>query len=85
LLDAVPAIVSRQVMVADAHHCIPVPSRIYERSTHTGRPLGSSEFIQVLGEEMRRNLAPKKGGRPEKSPGDTNQEKFTLTNKQQDW
>jgi len=32
--------------------------------THTGRPLGTPEFIAALEERMRRRLAPKKGGRP---------------------
>jgi putative transposase len=34
------------------------------RSTHTGRPLGSAEFVQALEGSMKRRLAPRKGGRP---------------------
>jgi putative transposase len=34
------------------------------RSTHTGRPLGSSEFIHSLEEVTLRRLRPQKGGRP---------------------
>jgi len=41
--------------------------------THTGRPLGTPEFIAALEERMRRKLAPKKGGRPETSRENRNQ------------
>jgi putative transposase len=34
------------------------------RCTHTGRPLGSAEFVQALERSMKRRLAPQKGGRP---------------------
>ena len=34
------------------------------QSTHTGRPLGSDEFVKELEEKMGRQLAPRKGGRP---------------------
>jgi putative transposase len=34
------------------------------RSTHTGRPLGSSEFTQSLEKVTLRRLTPQKGGRP---------------------
>ena len=46
------------------------------QSTHTGRPLGTKEFIQTLEKAIKRNLAPKKGGRPEKSVVDRNQSKL---------
>ena len=36
------------------------------RSTSTGRPLGSKEFVEKLQEEMARALLPKKAGRPKK-------------------
>jgi len=36
------------------------------RQTHTGRPCGSSEFLDQLEHLMRRTLHPKKGGRPRK-------------------
>ena len=34
------------------------------RCTHTGRPLGSAEFVQSLEETTQRRLAAQKGGRP---------------------
>jgi putative transposase len=37
------------------------------RSTHTGRPLGSAEFVEGLERSMKRRLTPQKGGRPPKS------------------
>jgi hypothetical protein len=48
--------------------------------THTGRPLGSPEFIEALEKSMRRHLAPQKGGRPEKPVADARQ--TSLTSKQ---
>jgi putative transposase len=36
----------------------------FRRSTHTGRPLGSEEFIHELEEKTGRLLVPRKGGRP---------------------
>ena len=41
------------------------------RSTHTGRPLGSPEFVAVLEKSMSRVLAPRRGGRPKKAPTDS--------------
>ena len=41
--------------------------------THTGRPLGTPEFIEGLEKSMQRQLAPQKGGRPQKSAPDKNQ------------
>ena len=43
------------------------------QSTHTGRPLGSVEFIEQLSRKSGRNLAPHKGGRPRKPPTETGQ------------
>ena len=34
------------------------------RCTHTGRPLGSTEFVQALEGSTKRRLAPQKGGAP---------------------
>lgn len=34
------------------------------KSTHTGRPLGSGEFVRTLEEATARRLQPQKGGRP---------------------
>jgi putative transposase len=43
------------------------------RCTHTGRPLGSAEFVQALEGSMKRRLAPRKGGRPSKTGLDARQ------------
>lgn len=45
------------------------------RSTHTGRPLGTGEFVRELEEATRRTLAPRKGGRTAK-PDDARQGEF---------
>ena len=37
------------------------------RFTHTGRPLGSKDFVGGLEKSTRRHLAPRPGGRPRKS------------------
>jgi len=42
--------------------------------THTGRPLGTQEFIKSLEQSTRRPLAPRKGGRPAAPNADTRQE-----------
>lgn len=47
------------------------------RSTHTGRPLGSPEFVAALEQQMSRPLAPRKGGRPKKVASDAPQLSFT--------
>jgi putative transposase len=41
--------------------------------THTGRPLGTTEFVKRLEETMHRHLAPRKGGRPAKLAADPGQ------------
>ena len=41
--------------------------------THTGRPLGTPEFIEGLEKSMQRQLAPQIGGRPQKPAPDKNQ------------
>jgi putative transposase len=46
--------------------------------THTGRPLGSPEFIEALEKSMHRHLAPQKGGRPEKPIADARQTSLTF-------
>ena len=43
------------------------------RCTHTGRPLGSAEFVHALEGTMKRRLAPQKGGRPPKAGSDAGQ------------
>ncbi|MGD0199717.1 MAG: transposase [Bryobacteraceae bacterium] len=42
-------------------------------STHTGRPLGSAEFVRDLERTLHRSLVAQKGGRPRKKPADTAQ------------
>lgn len=37
------------------------------KATSTGRPLGNRNFYQIIEERLRRDLLPKKGGRPRKS------------------
>jgi putative transposase len=39
--------------------------------THTGRPLGSAEFVARLEQATSRSLAPRKGGRPKKPTPDS--------------
>jgi len=50
-------------------------AEVIRQSTHTGRPLGTAQFIEALEKAMRRQLLPKKGGRPVKLK-ETNQESF---------
>ncbi|MGA7696331.1 MAG: hypothetical protein WCA76_14980, partial [Candidatus Sulfotelmatobacter sp.] len=40
------------------------------RCTHTGRPLGTTEFVAQLEQATSRPLAPRKGGRPKKPAAD---------------
>jgi hypothetical protein len=42
--------------------------RALRRSTYTGRPLGSAEFIARLEQVTHRRLSAQKGGRPRKTP-----------------
>ena len=44
--------------------------------THTGRPLGSEEFVRNLEEVTNKSLAPRKGGRPTKAADDLRQVVF---------
>jgi len=44
------------------------------RSTHTGRPLGTADFVAGLERELRRRLAAQKGGRRPKKRVDERQE-----------
>jgi hypothetical protein len=48
------------------------------RCTHTGRPLGSAEFVQALEETMKRRLAPQTGGRPPKAGLDARQSELAF-------
>lgn len=42
---------------------------VIRRCTHTGRPLGTAEFVRRLEERTQRRLAPQKGGRPRRPTG----------------
>jgi putative transposase len=46
------------------------------RSTHTGRPMGTPEFVQSLERALRRPLTPGRGGRPAKQKMDVRQQSF---------
>jgi len=46
------------------------------QNTHTGRPLGTPEFITALEQSTLRPLAPRKGGRPTKTATDSRQHGF---------
>jgi putative transposase len=46
--------------------------------THTGRPLGTSEFVAALEQSTLRRLAPRRGGRPKKPAADPRQHALTF-------
>jgi hypothetical protein len=48
------------------------------RSTYSGRPLGSQEFINVLEKETKRRLAPQKRGPKKKADKSEKQETFSF-------
>jgi putative transposase len=48
------------------------------QSTHTGRPLGTEEFVRGLEGATGRTLAPRKGGRPSKAVEDVRQSEFSF-------
>ena len=50
----------------------------FRRFTHTGRPLGSTEFVAALEEHTRRTLAPRKAGRRKKHSTDSRQSALTF-------
>jgi hypothetical protein len=52
------------------------------RCTHTGRPLGSTEFVQTLEQCSDRRLAPQKGGRRRKPVADERQAELTFPKNQ---
>ena len=51
----------------------PADRAALRRSTHTGRPLGTPEFVAALEQSTLRLLAPQKGGRPKKPSPDFRQ------------
>jgi putative transposase len=46
------------------------------KCTHTGRPLGTPEFVKTLEQDLKRKLVPRKGGRPPKSVDNQRQSSF---------
>jgi hypothetical protein len=46
--------------------------------THTGRPLGTSDFVAELEKSTLRLLAPRKGGRPKQPVSDSRQLGLTI-------
>jgi hypothetical protein len=46
--------------------------------THTGRPLGTPDFVAALENSTLRHLAPRKGGRPIQSSTDSSQPSLTF-------
>ena len=54
------------------------------RNTHTGRPLGSEEFVRQTERMLGRALAPQKGGRPRKRQLEPAQQSFRFE-MQSDW
>jgi len=54
----------------------PIEISALRQSTHTGRPLGSSEFVAALEQTTLRRLAPRKGGRPKKPVADSRQDRL---------
>jgi hypothetical protein len=54
----------------------PAEVRALRQSTHTGRPLGTAEFVAGLEQKTLRPLAPRKGGRPKKPAIDSRQLSF---------
>jgi len=55
----------------------PTEVEALRRCTHTGRPLGTAEFVAGLEASMRRPLAPRKRGRPKKGCPDPRQLSLT--------
>jgi putative transposase len=53
-------------------------AEVIRKCTHTGRPLGASEFIAELEKIEGRRLVPQKGGRPEKQGVDIGQGELAL-------
>jgi REP-associated tyrosine transposase len=62
--------------LADAESAADVSA--LRQSTHTGRPLGTPEFVAALEQSTLRPLAPRKGGRPQKPATDSRQPSLTF-------
>jgi REP-associated tyrosine transposase len=50
------------------------------RSTHTGRPMGTREFVGALEVTLKRRLTPERGGRPRKETRDARQDVIQFGN-----
>jgi REP-associated tyrosine transposase len=48
-------------------------------NTHTGRPLGSPDFVRTLERTLHRTLAAQKGGRPKQQAADSGQTAFVFS------
>jgi putative transposase len=57
---------------------LPADLNALRQCTHTGRPLGTAEFVAALEQTTLRRLAPRKGGRPPKPTTDPRQHSFTF-------
>jgi len=62
--------------LADGESAVEVSA--LRQSTHTGRPLGTTEFLVQIEQTTLRSLAPRKGGRPKKPVTDGRQSGFAL-------
>jgi putative transposase len=58
----------------------PAETKQIRNNTHTGRPLGSDEFVRHVEQALCRELAPRKGGRRRKHPIEPSQEVFEFAN-----
>ena len=56
----------------------PTDVSVLRHCTHTGRPLGTTEFIAALEQTTLRRLAPRRGGRPKKPAADPRQHCLTF-------
>ena len=56
----------------------PTDVSVLRHCTHTGRPLGTTEFIAALEQTTLRRLAPRSGGRPKKPAADPRQHCLTF-------
>jgi len=51
---------------------------LIRQCTHTGRPFGTSDFVESLEQTTQRKLAPQRGGRPPKPEIDLKQSKIVF-------
>ena len=65
----------REYLAAEATESERVAVR---QHTHTGRPLGTEEFVHELEEATKRPLTPQRGGRPTKDGKDERQRQLVF-------